>query len=70
MHLKSLSLCNFRNYERADICFSPGVNWIQGENGHGKTNLLEAIHLLSTGRSFRAHSLSDLVMFGKGFFFV
>ncbi len=70
MHLKSLSLCNFRNYARADICFSPGINWIQGENGHGKTNLLEAIHLLSTGRSFRGHALSDLVMFGKGFFFI
>lgn len=70
MHLKRLSLCNFRNYEKADVSFSPGVNWIQGENGHGKTNLLEAIHLLSTGRSFRTHNLSDLMLFGKSFFYV
>lgn len=46
------------------------MNLIQGENGQGKTNLLEAIHFLSTGRSFRASSLSDLISFGQSFFYL
>src|SRR5665213_29656 len=70
MYLKRLSLRNFRNYAEADVVFSPSINLIQGENGHGKTNLLEAIHFISTGRSFRANSLSDLISFGANFFYL
>jgi DNA replication and repair protein RecF len=70
MFLKRLLLRNFRNYKQAEAVFSPSVNLIQGENGQGKTNLLEAIHLVSTGRSFRAHSLSDLISFGESFFYL
>lgn len=70
MYLKRLLLNNFRNYAHAEVVFSESVNLIQGENGQGKTNLLEAIHFVSTGRSFRAHSLSDLIAFGKNFFYV
>jgi DNA replication and repair protein RecF len=70
MFLKRLLLRNFRNYKQAETVFSPSVNLIQGENGQGKTNLLEAIHLVSTGRSFRAHSLSDLISFGQSFFYL
>lgn len=70
MHLKRLLLRNFRNYAHAEVVFSPFVNLIQGENGQGKTNLLEAIHFLSTGRSFRANSLSDLISFGQTFFYL
>lgn len=43
---------------------------IHGENGQGKSNLLEAIHLVSTGRSFRTHSLTDLISFGDSFFYL
>ncbi len=50
--------------------FSPGVNWITGKNAQGKTNLLEAIYLLSTGRSFRTHQLSQLIQEGAGFFYL
>ncbi len=70
MYLKRLLLRNFRNYSQAEVVFSPSVNLIQGENGQGKTNLLEAIHLISTGRSFRAQSLSDLISFGQSFFYL
>jgi DNA replication and repair protein RecF len=70
MFLKRLLLRNFRNYKHAEVVFSPSVNLIQGENGQGKTNLLEAIHLVSTGRSFRTHSLTDLITFGQSFFYL
>lgn len=70
MHLKRLFLRNFRNYKQAEAIFSPSVNVIQGENGQGKSNLLEAIHLVSTGRSFRTHSLPDLITFGEKFFYL
>ncbi|MES2122525.1 MAG: DNA replication/repair protein RecF, partial [Chlamydiota bacterium] len=48
----------------------PLTNLIQGDNGQGKTNLLEAIHLLSTGRSFRASALADLIGFQQSYFYV
>lgn len=51
--LDRLALRNFRNYERLESSFSPGVNLIVGDNAQGKTNLLEAVFYLSTGRSFR-----------------
>ncbi len=70
MFLKRLLLRNFRNYSQAEVLFSEGVNLILGENGQGKTNLLEAIHFVSTGRSFRASSLSDLIAFGESFFYL
>ena len=43
MKLDRLALRNFRNYERLESSFSPGVNLIVGDNAQGKTNLLEAI---------------------------
>jgi DNA replication and repair protein RecF len=70
LSIKRLFLRNFRNYAEVEVVFSPSVNWIQGDNGQGKTNLLEAIHLLSTGRSFRTHTLSDLIRFGETFFYL
>jgi DNA replication and repair protein RecF len=70
MHLKRLLLRNFRNYLQNEVFFSPSINLFQGENGQGKTNLLEAIYLVSTGRSFRTHTLSDLIAFGKRFFYL
>lgn len=70
MHLKSLLLRNFRNYQEEQVLFAPGVNWILGGNGEGKTSLLEAVHILSTGRSFRTHLLSDIILFGAKFFYL
>lgn len=61
VYLKSLYLHNFRLYEEAYIEFSPGINWICGNNATGKTSLLEAIHLLASGDSFRTRQLSNLI---------
>jgi len=70
MKLKALSLRNFRNYDEADIPLSEGINLIHGKNGAGKTSLLEAIYLLSTGRSFITPHLSDLIKTGGNHFFI
>jgi DNA replication and repair protein RecF len=51
--LEWLRLHNFRNITEASLRFSPGFNLIVGDNGQGKSNLLEAIALVATGRSFR-----------------
>lgn len=53
MYVSKLELKNFRNYESAVIEFSPGINFITGENGSGKTNILEAVSVLSGIKSFR-----------------
>ena len=67
MILKELELRSFRNYEEAKIEFEPGVNLIVGDNAQGKTNLLEAISYLGSGRSFRAQKTSEMVRFGADF---
>ena len=46
MYIKSVRLRNYRNYENQIIQFDKGMNIIIGDNGEGKTNLLEAIYLL------------------------
>jgi len=53
MILKNLKLINFRNYDFLEINFSPEINFITGENGSGKTNILEAISIISSLKSFR-----------------
>ena len=67
MKLDRLALRNFRNYERLESSFSPGVNLIVGDNAQGKTNLLEAVFYLSTGRSFRTRREMELIRFGSEF---
>jgi DNA replication and repair protein RecF len=51
MHLKSLSLANFKNYEQTDVSLSPRINCFVGENGVGKTNILDAVHYLALCKS-------------------
>ena len=70
MELKKLTLRHFRNYTYATFVFAPGINVIQGPNGTGKTSLLEAIYLFSTGRSFRTPHLSDLIQHGHRTFHI
>ncbi|MBQ3216431.1 MAG: DNA replication/repair protein RecF [Oscillospiraceae bacterium] len=67
MHLNKLILRNFRNYEETEACFVPGVNLLIGGNANGKTNLLEAITYLSTGRAFRTRREQELLRFGTEF---
>ena len=54
MHIFELTLANYRNYTRSSIPLHKGLNIVVGENAQGKSNLLEAIYLLSTLRSSRA----------------
>lgn len=61
VYLKSIDLQGFRNFASAQFDFSPGLNILFGQNAAGKTNLLEAICLLSNLRSFRTHSIRELM---------
>ena len=67
MKLTRQRLFDFRNYETLDLTLDPGVNLILGENAQGKTNLLEAVGYLSTGRSFRTQKTQELIRFGASF---
>lgn len=67
MNLSELYLRSFRNYGEARLEFDPGVNLIVGDNAQGKTNLLEAIAYLGSGKSFRAQKTAELVRFGAEF---
>lgn len=64
MHIKKLELRGFRNYEGAELEFSPLTNVIYGDNAQGKTNILEAVYLFAQGRSHRAKADKELVRFG------
>ena len=55
MKLKRLQLTNFRNYDELDLSFNDGLTILTGENAQGKTNLLEAIFLLSMAKSHRTN---------------
>jgi DNA replication and repair protein RecF len=61
MHLQHLSLANFRNYVRLELDLPPGVSLLVGDNGQGKSNLLEAIYYLATTRSYRAGNDRELI---------
>lgn len=61
MYVKKITLRNFRNHERATFEFEQGLNVISGENGVGKTSLVEAIQYLSIGRSFRTQDEDSLI---------
>ncbi|MEX2080889.1 MAG: DNA replication/repair protein RecF [Dehalococcoidia bacterium] len=61
MFISRLALANYRNYARAELTLERGLNLFVGENAQGKSNLLEAIYLLSTLRSNRASTDADLV---------
>ena len=67
MNLCNIELRNFRNYEHVQLDFDPGVNLIVGDNAQGKTNLLEAISYLGSGKSFRAMKQAEMVRFGADF---
>ena len=69
MHLAQLKLRDFRNYARLDASFSPGLHVLIGDNAQGKTNVLEAIYLLATLRSFRGVGSAQMIRHGqKGYF--
>ena len=69
MHLSHLRLRDFRNYARLDADFAPGFHLLLGDNAQGKTNILEAIYLMATLRSFRGVGGAQMIRHGaKGYF--
>ena len=64
MFLRSIRALDFRNLE-GEINWGKGINVIYGNNGQGKTNWLEAIHLLAHAKSFRTRHLQEAIAFGK-----
>lgn len=65
MEISSLKLLNFRNYETLEMNFSPRLNIIYGNNGMGKTNLIEAIYILGLTKTFRFGSEDVVIKKGK-----
>ena len=63
MRVKRIALSGFRNYDEETVEFSPGVNVIAGANAQGKTNLLEAVWLLTGAHSFRTRFDRELIGF-------
>ena len=66
--LKQIRLFQFRNFKELDLEFGNGLNAIIGPNAIGKTTLLEAIHFLSIGRSFRTNKLGEIIKKGANSF--
>ncbi len=70
MHIRNIRLFNFKNYEEETAEFSPGLNCLVGDNGAGKTNLLDAIHYLSLTRSAFSSVDKDQPRHGEDVFLV
>lgn len=69
MYINKISLKNFRNYSSATISFSPEYNFLTGDNGVGKTNILEAVSVSSNIRSFRNSPDDDLIHWGENWYY-
>ena len=70
MEINKLEMISFRNHKKTNISFNPGLTIIWGKNGSGKTSVLEAIHSLSYGKSFRTNNKNDLIKKGDKNFFI
>ena len=70
MHLQDLHLVNFKNYEEVQIELSEGINCFVGQNGAGKTNILDAVHYLSMCKSYMNPVDKQNIRFEHPFFVV
>lgn len=70
MWLKQLTILNFKNYLESHLEFSPNANAFTGQNGAGKTNILDAIHYLSLCKSFFNPVDSQQIKVGQDWFMV
>jgi len=65
MYFKEIELESFRNYKKLKLSFDEHLNLILGNNAQGKTNLLEALFIMSIGKSFRSSSDKEMISFGE-----
>ncbi len=65
MPVNLLAIHRLRNIQSADLTFSPTLNIVYGKNGSGKTTVLEALHFLGLGRSFRTRENKPLIPYGE-----
>jgi DNA replication and repair protein RecF len=70
LNLKTLTLNNFRNYKKEKLIPLNGLNILYGKNAQGKTNIVEAIYYLSTGKSFRTTRDTQLIMFNSEYAYI
>lgn len=70
MFIQELSLLNFKNFEQADIKFSASLNCFIGNNGAGKTNMMDAIHYLSFSKSFLNPIDAQNIRFEQDYFMI
>jgi len=68
MIVRSLELSNFKNHKSRNFAFSPSINCFVGNNGVGKTNVLDALHYLSFGKSFLGNTDQGNILIGENFF--
>ena len=61
MWVKKIQLRNFRNYSEIDLIFEKGINFFQGNNGSGKTSLVEAIGMLALCKSIRTNDDKEMI---------
>lgn len=65
MTIQELEIYQFRNYEKQSLSFGEGMNILYGQNAQGKTNILEALYLSSSGKSHRTNNYHDMVKYGN-----
>lgn len=65
MYIEKVKLNGYRNYDGANVAFSPALNVIRGANAVGKTNLIESVYFAGLGKSPRLSQDKDLIMWGK-----
>jgi len=70
VEIRQIKMISFRNHENTIIGFNPKLTVLWGENGSGKTSVLEAIHSLSIGKSFKNTQKKELIKKGKQFFLI
>ena len=68
MYLQTLQLTNFKNYESLNLELSPGLNGFVGNNGCGKTNILDAVYYLSMCKSYLNSNDRQNIRFDQSFF--